>query len=66
MKEKKLDSLKLQELSEQIAKHLFTDGSGERADRLVLELKNGHKGGGWSEWAVILEIKKRLVDFFQE
>lgn len=63
---KKSDSLELQELAEQIAKYLFTDGSGERAERLVLELKNGRKGGGWSEWAVTLAIKERLVSFSQK
>ena len=62
----KPDSIELQELATEIAKYLFTDGSGQRAERLVLELKKGHMGGGWSEWAVTLAIKERLVEFFQK
>jgi hypothetical protein len=62
----KPDSIELQELAAEIAKYLFTDGTGERAGRLVLELKRGRVGGGWSEWAVTLAIKERLVEFFQK
>jgi hypothetical protein len=64
--EMKSDSIELQELAAEIAKYLFTDGSGERAQRLVLELNKGRMSGGWSEWAVTLAIKERLVEFFQK
>jgi hypothetical protein len=62
----KSDSMELQELAERIAKHLFTNGTGERAERLVLEMRNGRDGGGWSEWAVTLAIKEKLVEFLQK
>lgn len=37
---------------EEVLNHLFTNGAGETADRLVLELENGRDGGGWCRGAV--------------
>lgn len=35
-------------LAEKIAAELFTNGSGDVAKRLVLELEDGRTGGGWA------------------
>lgn len=43
---KKIDARKL---ADEIAEYLFTNGSGQKAVRLVLELNNGKNGGGWSK-----------------
>jgi hypothetical protein len=40
------------ELADKIADSLFTDGDGQKAERLVLELPNGRNGGGWCRDAV--------------
>lgn len=48
-------------LAKQIAKSLFTNGFGERAQRLVLELPEGKNGGGWAEVAVVDVIAEHLA-----
>jgi hypothetical protein len=48
-------------LAKKIARMLFTNGAGQRADRLVLELPGKVDGGGWSEFAVAGQIQ-RLLD----
>lgn len=47
-------------LAKLVARTLFTNGSGERAARLVLELSDGRDGGGWNERAVRLRIYEKL------
>ena len=42
----------LRKLAKQIANDLFTNGSGQEADRLVLELPGKRDGGGWCKRAV--------------
>ena len=44
--------------AEKIADRLFTNGSGEKAERLVLELSSKRDGGGWSRSAVIDQINE--------
>jgi hypothetical protein len=48
------------QLACEIAKHLFTNGAGKRAQRLVLELPNLQDGGGWCEAAVVDVIEDHL------
>lgn len=47
-------------LSEKIANELFINGSGEEAQRLVLELLGGGNGGGLCKQAVIDLIEKAV------
>jgi len=44
-------------LSDEIVEYLFSNGNGDKATRLVLELEDGSNGGGWSRAAV----KKFLI-----
>lgn len=39
----------IKSLARKIAADLFTNGAGEHARRLVLELEDGRNGGGWGE-----------------
>lgn len=49
-------------LAAKIAADLFTNGFGQHARRLVLELDDrGLNGGGWSELAVTNRIADRLL-----
>ena len=48
------------DLAAQIAKNLFTNGKGERAVRLCLELSGEQYGGGWCEAAVADVIRKEI------
>lgn len=48
-------------LAEAIARDLFTNGSGERAQRLVLELPGKRDGGGWCEEAMSNRIAEHLL-----
>ncbi|HRZ38996.1 MAG TPA: hypothetical protein P5534_21840 [Candidatus Paceibacterota bacterium] len=43
----KLTEREIAKLAQAIASGLFTNGHGETADRLVLELPNKRDGGGW-------------------
>lgn len=59
-----MNNKKLQELADKAAKDLFTNGNGDKADRLVLTSKNGRDLGGWCETVVsdhifccLLEVK---------
>lgn len=40
-----------------IARALFTNGSKQRAERLVLELKDNRDSGGWCEQAAADQIE---------
>ena len=48
-------------IAQQIANQLFKNGRGEKAKRLVLELKGGLNGGGWCKSAVVDVIENCLV-----
>lgn len=50
------------ELAKQITDELFTNGIGERAKRLVLELEDGKDGGGWCKEAVEDVIERILKE----
>jgi len=52
-------------LSERIAKELMTNGAGEEAQRLVLELPDGRDGGGWCKQSVIDTIETILQADFE-
>ena len=56
-------SKKRKTIAKKIADELFTNGSNEKAKRLVLELENGKDGGGWCKGAVIDIIKKHLKKY---
>lgn len=49
-------------VAREIAKDLFTDGSGERAERLVLTVDSppARTLGGWSKGNALARIKKIL------
>lgn len=48
-------------LAEEIAKALFTNGAGEHAERLVLEIPGAKRnGGGWCERAVADVVEDAL------
>jgi len=49
-------------LAGKIVHDLFTNGIGDRASRLVLELSNEKRdGGGWSEYAASIRIEQ-IID----
>jgi hypothetical protein len=55
------------ELAERIAEALFTDGQGEKADRLQLRfggppVERERPGGGWGFGPAIDQIEKVLKD----
>jgi len=47
-------------VAEQIADDLFRNGSGQKAERLVLELSDGRNGGGWCRRAVVDRVNAKL------
>jgi hypothetical protein len=47
-------------LAEEIAKDLFTDGTGVRARRLVHEDESGRLRGGWAEKPVADRVEDLL------
>lgn len=49
-----------QKLAATIADDLFTNGNGDEADHLVLELPNGRNGGGWCKSAVAGRIERAM------
>lgn len=49
-------------LAERIADRLFTNGIGEKADRLVLELPGKRDGGGWCKEAVRDQIEQMFLE----
>lgn len=63
-----LNDQTVQKLAEDIAKDLFTSGSGQVATRLVMlqepddPLNPTRDLGGWCEEAVINRIRKHLID----
>ncbi len=52
---------KARDLAKKIADALFTNGAGETAKRLVLELEEKRTGGGWCRSAVIDSIEEVLL-----
>lgn len=50
----------IKRLAEAIAADLFTNGSGDHADRLVMIDGAGRNLGGWSERAMANRIAKML------
>jgi hypothetical protein len=48
-------------IAERITKRLFTNGHGETAERLVLELPGKRDGGGWCREAVEALIAEELA-----
>ncbi len=49
-------------LARRVAKALFRNGSGEIAERLVLELKDRRNGGGWCLGAVEDVVEREMGD----
>ena len=56
----------MMKISERIAEKLFTNGGGEKAQRLVLELPDGKDGGGWCKRAVVDVIDAVLQQTTEE
>ena len=56
-----MSNKELIKLAELIADNLFTDGTGEKAERLVMrsDTKNRY-GGGWSKAGAVNQIFKTL------
>jgi len=52
------------EIAMQLADDLFTDGWGNKAQRLVMELASGKPGGGWCHAAVVDRLAKGLEQHF--
>ena len=50
------------QVAESIVDDLMTNGNGDKADRLVLELPDGRDGGGWSRSAAIDRVAKILIE----
>lgn len=48
-------------LAEQIASDLFTNGEGNRAERLVMLSKDGHDLGGWCYASVVERVCEALT-----
>lgn len=48
------------EMAEEIAGDLFTNGAGNEAQRLVLELPDKSSGDGWCKQAVVDVIARHL------
>lgn len=51
----------LQALAAEIADDLFTNGSGQKSTRLVMELPDGKDGGGWCHQALTSRVAKHLL-----
>jgi hypothetical protein len=51
---------KMEKLADEIVEYLFTNGAGEQAHRLVLQLLDGSNGGGWCREAVKSVIISKL------
>jgi len=47
-------------LAGKIADELMTNGAGDKAQRLVMELKDGRDAGGWCRNAVIIVVERIL------
>lgn len=47
-------------VADKIADYLLTDGVGRTARRLVMELENGTRGGGWGKQAVRDAVQTHL------
>lgn len=56
-------STKMTAVAARIADYLFTNGAGQKAKRLVLELEeNGMYGGGWCRQAVVNAVERILKE----
>jgi len=51
----------LKEAAERLARELFTNGFGDKADRLELVLPNNRRVGGWCEEVVVDRIMNVLI-----
>ena len=49
-------------LAEQIADELMTNVNGDKANRLVLELSNGHDGGGLIYSSIVRIVYEKLCN----
>jgi len=58
--EKPAEQLGAYRLATQIVAALFTNGAGQKAERLVLELPNKTFGGGWSRAGATDQIAKTI------
>lgn len=50
----------VKKVADEIVNYMFTNGAGEKAQRLVLELEDGSNGGGWCREAVTAAIISKL------
>ena len=50
----------MHKLAEKIADQLFSNGAGQKAERLVLELPGKRDGGGWCKQAVVDVIVRAM------
>lgn len=55
-----LSDKELDTIAEAITERLFTNGRGEKARRLVLELEDGQDGGGWGRRPAFEQIRDAL------
>ena len=58
--------MNIDKIAQEIADDLFTNGFGEKASRLVLELADGRDGGGWGKKPAIDRIKDILKKHIKE
>ena len=52
-------------IGKRVARDLFTNGAGQRALRLVLELDGGRAVGVWRERSVAVQIAAHLADVLE-
>jgi hypothetical protein len=57
-----MDAKSIKSLAVRIADRLYTNGAGQVADRLMLELPGGSPGGGWAKEAATFQIELILGD----
>lgn len=58
--------VQIERVARTIAEDLFTDGRGERANRLVMEfgeIRSGNYGGGWVERAIADRVAEHIRSF---
>lgn len=51
------------QLAQWIAADLFTNGNGDVAKRLVMELEDGREGGGWGIKPAVDRIEKIICKY---
>ena len=52
--------LDIAKIAEQITDYLFTNGAGQKAQRLVLEMPDRRNGGGWGREPMLHAILEQL------